>query len=66
MRHHPNTCFSPLEEEEVDVVVALGQEVSQYARGITTPDLIRRQTEVDALHKVPELGHCVLTEAPGK
>lgn len=59
-------CFSPLEEEEIDVVIALGQKVSQYACGITTADLIRRQTEVDALHKVPELGHGVLTETPGK
>lgn len=31
---------SPLKEEEVDIIVALGEKVSQNAGGITTADLI--------------------------
>lgn len=31
---------SPLKQEEVDIIVALGEEVSQNAGGITTADLI--------------------------
>ncbi len=61
-----SSCFLPLEEEEIDVVIALGEEVAQHAGGVTAADLIGRQTEVDALHKVPELGNCVLTETPRK
>lgn len=56
--------LSPLEEEEVDVVVALGEEVAQDSGGVATADLVGRQTKVDALHKIPQLGHCVQTEPP--
>lgn len=56
--------LSPLKEKEVDVVVALGQKVAQHTGGVTTTDLIGWQTEVNALHEVPQLGHCVLAETP--
>lgn len=65
-RSEKSVCSSPLEEEEIDVVIALGQEVSQHAGRVSAADLIGRQTEVDALHEVPELSHCVLTEAPAE
>lgn len=55
---------SPLKQEEVEVVVALCQEVSQNSCGIARSNLIRRQTEVNAFHKVPELSHQVLIKAP--
>lgn len=57
---------SPLEQEEVDIIVALGEEVPQNTGGITTADLIGRQSEVDALHKIPHLSHSVLDETPVK
>ena len=53
-----------MEEEEVDVVVVLGEEVSQDTVGVATLDLVGRQSEVDALDKVPELGDGVLVEPP--
>lgn len=59
-------CFLPLEEEEINVIIALGQEVAQHAGGVATADLISGQTEVDALHKVPQLSNRVLTETPIK
>lgn len=55
---------SPLKQEEVEVVVALCQEVSQNSCGIARSNLIGRQTEVNAFHKVPELSHQVLIKAP--
>lgn len=57
---------SPLKQEEVDIIVALGEEVSQHAGGITTADLIGRQAKVDALDKIPHLSDCVLAETPAK
>lgn len=57
---------SPLEQEEVDVIVTLGEEVSQHPGRITTADLIGRQSKVDALDKVPHLSHDVLAEAPAR
>lgn len=57
---------SPLKQEEVDIIVALGEEVSQNTSGITTADLIGRQPEVDALDKVPHLSDCVLAETPAR
>lgn len=56
---------SPLEQEQVQVVVALGQEVPQNPGRVTGADLVGRQAEVHTLDKVPELGHQVLVEAPG-
>lgn len=55
-----------MEEEEVEVVVLLSEEVSKNASGVATADLICRQSEVDALDKVPELGHEVLAEHPAQ
>lgn len=55
---------SPLEQEEVDIIVALGEEVSQYTGGVTTADLIGWQAEVDALDKIPHLSDYVLAETP--
>lgn len=57
---------SPLEEEEVEVVVLLSEEVSKDASGVATADLIRRQCEVDALDEVPQLGHKVLAKHPAQ
>ena len=54
-----------MEEEEVDVVVVLGEEVAQHTVGVAALDLVGRQAEVDALDKVPELGDGVLVEPPG-
>lgn len=60
------TLSLPLEQEEVDVIVALGEEVSQHAGWVAAADLICRQPEVHALHKVPELSDQVLAELPNK
>ena len=57
---------SPLKQEEVEIIVALGEEVSQNAGGITTADLIGRQAEVDALDKIPHLSNHVLIETPAR
>lgn len=54
----------PLKKEEVDVVVALGEEVPEDARGVATADLVGGQPEVHALHEVPQLGHQVLAKFP--
>lgn len=56
--------FIPLEEKQVEVVVFLGKEVAEDTSGISTADLIGWQAEVNALDKVPELGHKVLIELP--
>lgn len=56
---------SPLEQEEVEVVVALCQEVSQNTCWVTRSNLIGRQTEVNTFDKIPELSHQILIEAPG-
>lgn len=61
----PWADHSPLEKEEVQVVVFLGEEVAEDAGGIATADLVGGQGEVDALHEVPQLGHSVLAEHPG-
>jgi hypothetical protein len=42
-----------LEQKKVEVVVSLGKEIAQNSGGVSTPDLIGRQAEVDALDKVP-------------
>ena len=55
-----------MKQEEVEVVVALGQEISQDTGGVATADLIGRQAEVDTLDEVPQLSHGVLAETPGK
>ncbi len=57
---------SPLKQEEVDIIVALGEEVSQNASGITTADLIGWQSEVNALDKIPHLSDRVLAETPAR
>lgn len=53
-----------MKEEEVDIVVALGEEVSEDARGVAAADLVGGQPEVHALHEVPQLGHQVLAKFP--
>ena len=50
----------PLEQEEVDVVVLLGEEVSEDACGVGGPDLVGGEAEVDTLHKIPQLSSGVL------
>lgn len=46
------------------MVVFLGEEVAEDTSGVCTADLIGRQAEVNALDKVPELGHKILIELP--
>lgn len=55
---------SPLKQKEVDIIVALGEEVSEHARWVAAADLIGRQPEVHTLHEVPKLSHQVLAEFP--
>lgn len=55
---------SPLKQKQVEVIVALGEEVPQNTGGIAAADLIGRQPEVDALDKIPHLSDLVLAEAP--
>lgn len=57
---------SPLEEEEVQVVVLLGEEVAQDAGRVAAADLVGGKGEVDALDEVPQLRHRVLAEHPGE
>lgn len=57
---------SPLEEEEVQVVVVLGEKVAQDTVWVSTFDLVGRQAKVDTLYKVPELSHRVPVEPPVK
>lgn len=54
----------PLKQEEVDVIVALGEEVSKDSCWVATTDLVGRQPEVNTFYKVPKLGNQVLTEFP--
>ena len=56
---------SPLKQEEVQVVVALRQEVSKNSCRVTRSNLIGWQTEVKTFDKIPELSHQVLIETPG-
>lgn len=56
--------FLPLEKEQVEVVVILGEEVSQDTSRVSTADLEGRQAEVNTLDKVPELSDKVLIEHP--
>lgn len=55
---------SPLKQKEVDIIVALGEEVSEHARWVAAADLIGRQPKVHTLHEVPKLSHQVLAEFP--
>lgn len=61
------TCWtgdSPLEQEQIEVVVALCQEVSQNSCWVARSNLIGREPKINTLHKVPELSHQVLVETP--
>lgn len=53
-----------MEEEEVKVVVVLGEKVAQDAVRVATFDLVGRQAEVDTLYEVPELSNGVIVEPP--
>lgn len=64
MRLDIRKCSVPLEEEEVQVVEVLGEEVAQDAVRVAALDLVGRETEVDALYKVPQLSHWVPVEPP--
>lgn len=55
---------SPLKEEQVHIVVTLGQEVAEDPVRVATFDLVGREAKIQALDKVPELGHLVLVEPP--
>lgn len=55
-----------MEEEEIEVIVFLGEKVSKDPCRVSTADLVRRQREVDALHEIPELCHRIVTEHPEK
>lgn len=54
----------PLKQEEVDIIVALGEEVSKDSRWVATTDLVGRQPKVNTFHKVPKLSNQVLAEFP--
>ena len=54
----------PFEEDEVEVVVVLGQHVADDACRVTIADLIAGQEEVDTLGEVPQLGRHVVSERP--
>lgn len=53
-----------MEKKQVEVVVFLGEEVSEDTSRVSTADLEGRQAEVNTLDKVPELSYKVLTEHP--
>lgn len=44
------------------MIVLLGEEVAQDTGGVAAADLVGRQGKVNALHEVPQLGHCILAE----
>ena len=52
----------PFEEEEIEIVVLLGEEISQNPSGVCRPDLIGRQGKVNTLGEVPQLGWLVVKE----
>lgn len=54
----------PLKQEEVDIIVALGEEVSKDSRWVAATDLVGRQPKVNTFHKVPKLSDQVLAEFP--
>lgn len=54
----------PLKQEEVDIIVALGEEVSKDSCWVATTDLVGRQPKVNTFHKVPKLSNQVLAELP--
>ena len=53
-----------LEEDQVCVVVLLGEEVAEDARRVATADLVGRQAEVETLEEVPQLSREVVRERP--
>lgn len=55
-----------MEEEEVDAVVTLCQKVSQDSVGVATLDLICRQSKIQTLNKVPQLGNVICVKSPSK
>ena len=57
---------SPLEQEEVDVVVALGEEVAEDPSRVAAADLVGGQPKVHALDEIPQLRNQVLAELPGR
>lgn len=54
----------PLKQEEVDIIVALCEEVSKHSCWVATTDLVGRQPKVNTFHKVPKLSNQVLAEFP--
>ena len=62
--HRQTDRHTPFEEDEIEVVVVLGQHVADDACRVTRADLITRQEEVDALGEVPQLSRHVVSERP--
>lgn len=54
----------PLKQEEVDVIVALCEEVSKHSCWVATTNLVGRQPKVNTFHKIPKLSNQVLAEFP--
>ena len=54
----------PFEEEQVRIVVVLGEEVAEDPVGVTAADLVRGQAKVDTLDKVPQLRRQIVCERP--
>lgn len=54
----------PFEQEQVEVVVLLGEEVAKDTSRIPRSDLVCRQSEVHTLDEIPQLGSSILGETP--
>lgn len=60
--HRHTESDRPFEEDEVEVVVVLGEYVADDSCWVTRADLVAREDEVDALCEVPQLGSHVVCE----
>lgn len=60
----PVIILIPLEEEEVQVIVVLGEKVAQNTVWVATFNLVGREAKIDTLNKVPKLSDRVPVEPP--
>jgi len=56
----------PFEEDEVEVIVVLGEDVANDTCWVSIADLIARQHEIDTFGEVPQLGWHVVREKPAQ
>lgn len=52
----------PSKENQIDIVVALGEKIAQNSGRIAASNLSRRVAKVDTFHKVPHLSSSILRE----